>query len=337
MAVLLVTKPLAVLAATGARLDLCTLGAPYMQVRGLAAPAVLIALVLNSGLLAQKDSKTAFKAIVLSIVFNVIGDILLIRVFNLGLLGTAIATTAGVWLSVVCTVCLGYGPHRRVRIRWRPPRGEFWSSFCGAAAPLMLFSATTSFGWAVFQASATTLDVLSCAAHQAVWAVWSVFTMVTYPLSQAAQVFLTEDLSLRRGRRSALRLVRLILGIALTWGCALALICGALLTVVPSALVRDAQLLPLMKAIAPHACMSLVLAGSVQVLEGVMMAIGDTRCLAAAQLCSTVVIAGFLRIAMKRGSGIADLWPAVTLFYGVRAVMHALRLSVRGLGATAAG
>jgi len=223
-----------------------------------------------------------------------------------------------------------------LKLRLQLPPRSFWPTFWREALPLMVFQLTKSFVWGMLSATAAMLDVVSCAAHQAAWATWSVFCMVSFPLSQAAQVFLTEELATTGPGPGARRLVRLIVGLALALGCCLAVLCGGTLAFAPSAFVHDARLWPLMRAVAPHAAMSLVLTGSAQALEGVLIATCDTRFLSVAQIVNSILMAAWLRFAIQSGHGLTMLWPAITLFYLARVVQIGLRLKFRGLRYTEA-
>ncbi|KAI4318337.1 hypothetical protein MLD38_032059 [Melastoma candidum] len=66
----------------------------YVQIRGLAWPAVLIGWVAQSASLGMKDSWGPLKALVVASIVNGVGDIVLCRVMSYGIAGAAWATMA---------------------------------------------------------------------------------------------------------------------------------------------------------------------------------------------------------------------------------------------------
>ena len=106
------------LAATGAVPEILSAAGGYLLVRIWACPAVLATTVLQAGLLAQRDSVTCLLAVVVSAAFNIIGDIVLISQFKMGLVGAAWATMAGNYLSLAVRVV---PEHTRLHLPTHPP------------------------------------------------------------------------------------------------------------------------------------------------------------------------------------------------------------------------
>ena len=96
------------LAATGAVPELLAAAGGYLAVRIWACPAVLATTVLQSGLLAQRDSVTCLLAVIISAAVNVVGDIWLICHMKMGLVGAAWATAVGNYVSLAVLLVLGY-------------------------------------------------------------------------------------------------------------------------------------------------------------------------------------------------------------------------------------
>eukprot|EP00884_Botryococcus_braunii_P015819 jgi/Botrbrau1/2920/Bobra.0036s0053.2 len=84
----------------------------YMRVRAFAAPAVLIVMVAQAGLLAQKDSRTPLLCMMLQCLANVVGDIFLVKVYGMGLPGAAWATVAAQVLGAAALLMALYLPGR---------------------------------------------------------------------------------------------------------------------------------------------------------------------------------------------------------------------------------
>jgi Na+-driven multidrug efflux pump len=87
--------------ATGAVSDLVPSATTYLRVRAFAQPALLISIVTQSCLLAQKDSKSPAHSVLLQVVVNSAGDILLITQLGMGVVGAAWATVAAQYLGML--------------------------------------------------------------------------------------------------------------------------------------------------------------------------------------------------------------------------------------------
>jgi len=66
---------------------------PYLRVRALASPAVILTLVAQGACLGQQDMWTPMRVVAITGLINLIGDLFLILHCQLGTVGAAIATT----------------------------------------------------------------------------------------------------------------------------------------------------------------------------------------------------------------------------------------------------
>lgn len=314
----LLAAPEALLGATGALPMLIAPAAEYARVRAVSIPAALATVVLQSGLLAQKDATTPLRAIGASVLFNVLGDYFLVNVCGMGLLGSAYATAAGVWVGLALLVKLGYSKDRPVRLRWAMPGRKFWGEFARSSLVLGLFSICNNACFFFVQSVSTQLDMISCAAHQAVWAVWQVCVMASFPLQQAIQVFLTEELSGASAGKGARRLINMVSKVALSQGVVLGSLCGLLAAAAPALLAKDMALWPLMCSVAPAAFLSLLLAPISITLEGVLMTTNEDAYLARTQVMNCLAMAGGLYAVCSFGGGIKWVWSTLVVLYVAR-------------------
>ena len=178
------------LAATGAVPEMLAAAGGYLLVRIWACPAVLATTVLQSGLLAQRDSFTCLLAVVVSAAFNVVGDIVFITKMNMGLVGAAWATMLGNYLSLFVLILLGYtswgeslrdswetgkasagGRSMRragsegLRIQWHLPTGKEMASFGEALGPLFFIAICKNLCYLMLQ-------VRACARAGLRWCMW---------------------------------------------------------------------------------------------------------------------------------------------------------------------
>lgn len=89
------------IAATGAVSELLSPATAYLRVRAFAQPALLVSIVTQSCLLAQRDSKSPAYSVLLQVLVNAAGDVLLITQLGMGVVGAAWATVAAQYLGML--------------------------------------------------------------------------------------------------------------------------------------------------------------------------------------------------------------------------------------------
>ena len=90
-----------VIAATGAVASLQAPAASYLHIRAFAQPALLVSIVTQSCLLAQKDSRSPALAVALQVVVNATLDTVLIAYGGAGVAGAAWATVIAQYLGML--------------------------------------------------------------------------------------------------------------------------------------------------------------------------------------------------------------------------------------------
>jgi len=323
--------PHTIIGATGALSQLVGVAAGYARVRALSLPATLMTMVLQSGLLAQKDTSTPLKAIGAAVAFNVLGDIFLVNVCGMGLMGSAYATTAGIWAGLMLLITLGYGKGRKVRLTCQMPSSQWWKDFRNTSANLSVFSLLNNSCFMLISAAATQLTVTSCAAHQAVWAVWSVLCFCSFPLQQAAQVFLTEEITHWGHGKGSQRLIGLLLKIAGVFGMLLGCICGGMTAFAPGMVAGDPRLWGIMKSVAPLAFASMLVCPSTMCLDGILMAMNKSRYLMFSQALSCLGVGTGLYLSLQAGGGLPVIWAVVVALYCARYATNGSNLLVGSL------
>ena len=171
--------------ATGCVSELIPTAAKYLSVRGIGQPVVLTSMVVQAGLLAQKDVLTPLQVITATCILNIIGDLLLVP--KLGAVGAAWATLLAQVVSLPLMLILSK-MKKRLSIRLNMPNFAALKHFFNTAAPLFFFELGMSICYMMIESLATQFTVTSTAAFQALWAPLGVLGFFTYPLKQAAQV-----------------------------------------------------------------------------------------------------------------------------------------------------
>ena len=139
------------------------------------------------------------------------------------------------------------------------------------------------------QSVSTQFSVASAAAFQALWSPVSVLCFFTYPLKQAAQVFLPQMLSgsskenTIAGSPKSKEFLKVLASLSTILGVALASF-GVLLAQTPSLFTSDATLFPIIRGFAPYVAAVLPILGAAQVMEGVLLGTGDLSFLSRSQL-----------------------------------------------------
>jgi Na+-driven multidrug efflux pump len=87
--------------ATGAVASVQGPAATYLRVRTFAQPALLVSIVTQSCLLAQRDSRSPALAVLLQVVINAVLDTVLIVAFKAGVTGAAWATVIAQYLGML--------------------------------------------------------------------------------------------------------------------------------------------------------------------------------------------------------------------------------------------
>ena len=315
-------------AATGCRPELVPVAAAYLRVRVLAQPVVLASMVAQAGLLAQRDARTPFDAVLLACACNVAGDLLLVP--RLGAVGAAWATLASQVAALSALLLLS---KRRKRLSALPrlPKLKNLAPLVAAARPLFCFEVGLCVCYGAVQVLGSRFSVASTAAFQALWTPAAFIFFMSYPLKQAAAVFLpalaTEPDQTVGARPKSKEFVKVLCGLgvqvglvmgALTWACAQS----------PAIFTPDASLHATIRSFAvPAAAASLILPFS-QLAEGALLGAGDLGFLGASQIPNVAVTLGGGAVLLRGDAGVRGAYVVLLAFYGSRVVQGLLRVFV---------
>lgn len=318
---------------TGCVPELIPHAVAYLQIRALAQPAVLISMVLQAGLLAQGDSLTPAKAILLACLLNSFGDVFLIRIWGLGLQGAAAATSMAQWALVPFLLRRGYSNRNAgVCIRLCMPSikdlREFFSSF----GPLFIYNLSVNLCYSMVNSLATSFSTVTAAAHQVAWAIWSPLAFMPFPVQQCCQVFLSKYLAAAKeegsvgGASSHARLAREAVKVLVAMSVSVGLmvgLAGCLLVSHPGLLTKDAILWPIARSFVPYMLLSLLCIGFTILADGIQMVLVDIPFLAVSQFINMAVLFLFLRSVGHHG--ILSAWWGLCLFQLQRAIVGSTR------------
>ena len=177
--------------------DALARAASYLHVRAVSLPAVLLTMVANSALFAQKDSVTPARAVAASCALNAAGNALNAFLFKQGVAGTAWATVvAEVAVAAIMLRALARSGAYALPVggvaddggEWKAPSLGTFARFGASAAPLCAMYVLKNLCYLIIQSAGVCLGVVKTAAHQAVWAVWALWcvcatTSLPFPAS----------------------------------------------------------------------------------------------------------------------------------------------------------
>lgn len=310
----------------------------YVKIRSYSMPTTLLYGVLQAALLGAKDSSTALVAVVVSTLFNVVGDLYLVVIKKMGVKGAAIATLIA---QIAGTMAL-IGPARSKLFATRSERTKKISegtykkvstaSFLSFAAPVLtlVLGKLAAFG-VMTHVAASLPGETSLAAHQIVLSLFFFVSPFLEVLSQTAQAFLPQFYIARREEsavsptdaaaleKEAATLSRRLMGLGLTLAAVVAAVASSVPAFFPGLLTNDAMVGRSLKPLAVPLALGSLLTAPVAVAEGVLLARRELNFLAGTYILSTAVFPFFLFGIKKAKGPVSHVWVGFALFQLFRA------------------
>lgn len=313
------------LAMTGCDPALLPLSWQYLQIRALAAPAAIVTQVAQAGLLGQRDSRTPFKIVLVSIFLSLLGDLWLIGGCGMGVAGAAWTTAAAQYLSAgLLLVAL---QRSRVIPPFELPSRKELSALLVTASALGVYYISKTTSYLFLQASATRLPAMLLAAHQPVWQLWGLASFTNTPLEQAALAFIPAAATVQERRE--ITIVLLSLGALSGIGCSL--VAHGIPAFFPGLLTADVGLWTHMQSVWLPGTLSLLACGMDVSSTGVLLACKDVAYVARSMIFSGSALVAFLWWTKAGGGSVVGVWWGLTVFFGARVVQSLPRAVFRHL------
>ncbi|KAI9128350.1 hypothetical protein K1719_001343 [Acacia pycnantha] len=298
----------------------------YVQIRGLAWPAVLYGLVAQSASLGMKDSWGPLKALVIASAVNGIGHLVLCSFLQYGLAGAAWATLASQIVAAYMMVeALNKKGYNSFAIS-APSPSEFLKIF-GIAAPVFVTMFSKVAFYSLITYFATAMGTNTVAAHQVMIQMYSMCVVWGEPLSQTAQSFMPELLyGSNRSLVKAQNLLKSLLIIGTLLGVVIATIGMAVPWLIPNIFTPDPKVIREMHNVLLMFFVALSVTPCTHSLEGTLLAGRDLKYISLTMSGCFGLGALLLLLVSTKGYGLPGCWCALVGFQWARFFLALWRL-----------
>ncbi|KAJ4839415.1 Protein DETOXIFICATION 46, chloroplastic [Turnera subulata] len=298
----------------------------YVQIRGLAWPAILVGWVAQSASLGMKDSWGPLKALVVASAVNGIGDIVLCRFLSYGIAGAAWATMVS---QVVAALLMmdslnkkGYNAYS-ISV----PSSDDLKTIFGLAAPVFVMMMSKVAFYSLIVYFATSMGTLALAAHQVMIQAFFMCTVWGEPLSQTAQSFMPELMyGINRSLEKARMLLKSLVIIGAVLGLALGIVGTSVPWLFPNIFTPDLKVIQEMHKVLVPFFLALAVTPATLSLEGTLLAGRDLRFISLTMSGCFSMGALALLFAKSKAYGLPGCWFALVGFQWARFFLSLQRL-----------
>ncbi|XP_043709931.1 protein DETOXIFICATION 46, chloroplastic-like [Telopea speciosissima] len=299
----------------------------YVQIRGLAWPALLVGWVAQSASLGMKDSWGPLKALAVASAVNGIGDIVLCCFLGYGIAGAAWATM----VSQVIAALMMLGSLNQKGFNafsLSIPSLKELVQILELAAPVFITLTSKVAFYSLLTYFATSMGTITIAAHQVMIQVFCMCTVWGEPLSQTAQTFMPE---LIYGVNRSLEKARMLLKSLVIIGALTGFMLGTVGTSVPwffpSLFTTDHEVIGEMHKVLLPYFIALMVTPATHSLEGTLLAGRDLRFLSFSMSGCFSLGGLMLLLVSSRGCGLPGCWWGLAGFQWTRFCLALRRLT----------
>ncbi|KAL4364360.1 hypothetical protein GQ457_04G001810 [Hibiscus cannabinus] len=298
----------------------------YVQIRGLAWPAILVGWVAQSASLGMKDSWGPLKALAVASAVNGVGDIVLCSLLGYGIAGAAWATMVSQVIAAYMMIdSLNKKGYNAFSISI--PSLDDLQTIFGLAAPVFVMMMAKVAFYALIIYFATNMGTHTVAAHQVMIQMYGMCTVWGEPLSQTAQSFMPE---LLYGINKNLRKARMLLKSLVIIGASLGLLLGIVGTSVPwlfpNIFTSDQNVIREMHRVLVPYFIALAVTPATHSLEGTLLAGRDLKFVSLSMSGCFSLGAVVLLLLSREGYGLPGCWYALVGFQWARFFLSLQRL-----------
>ncbi|KAL9414788.1 hypothetical protein AB3S75_043118 [Citrus x aurantiifolia] len=298
----------------------------YVQIRGLAWPAVLTGWVAQSASLGMKDSWGPLKALVVASAVNGIGDIVLCRFLGYGIAGAAWATMASqVIAAYMMIINLNQKGYNAFTISIPLPN-ELLAIFELAAPVFVMMMSKVAF-FTLLTYFATSMGTITLAAHQVMIQTLMMCTVWGEPLAQTAQSFMPEFLyGMNRNLAKARMLLKSLVIIGAILGVLLAIVGTSVPWLFPNIFTPDKVIVQEMHKVLVAYFVALIVTPAILSLEGTLLAGRDLKFVSFSMSGCFSLGALALLLVSGKGYGLPGCWYVLVGFQWTRFFLAFQRL-----------
>jgi len=294
--------------------------ARWLRIALLGAPAILVTLAGNGWMRGVQDTLRPFRYVLAGNLLSAIVCPILVYPMGLGLEGSAIANVLAQYVAAALFLRALFVDGALDRPEWRIMAAQMVMG-----RDLILRSLSFQVCFLSAAAVAARSSAAAVGAHQIVYQLWVLLSLVLDSLAIAAQALIGAELGANR-RESAQRVAWQIMRYSLSLGVLLAGVFAALAPILPRLFTSD----PAVLAQIPPAWWLFVaqqpIAGVVFALDGVLLGAGDTAYLRTTTLaCALGAFLPLIWLSWAFDCGLAGIWVGLTMFLVTRMCAVVLR------------
>ncbi|XP_065868168.1 protein DETOXIFICATION 46, chloroplastic-like [Euphorbia lathyris] len=298
----------------------------YVQIRGLAWPAILYGLVSQSSSLGMKDSMAPLKALLVATVVNTSGHLVLCTWLGYGIVGAAWSTMASQVIAAYMVVeALNKKGYNAYAVTIPSPK-EFLHILSIAGPVFVTMFSKVAF-YSVMTYFATAMGTFTVAAHQVMIQIYGMCMVWGEPLSQTAQSFMPELLyGVERSVEKARMLLKSLLIIGAILGVTIATIGTTIPWLFPNIFTRDPNVIQEMHKVLLLFFVANSAAPCTLSLEGTLLAGRDFKFISMSMSGCFSLGALVLLLISNKGYGVQGCWCALVAFQWGRFLFAIRRL-----------
>jgi putative MATE family efflux protein len=300
----------------------------YMRIRAVGLPFILLGMVGHGALRGVGDTRTPLVIVLVANAVNAALDVVLVVVFDAGLVGVAWATVA----SEVVAVAMMLAVRRRAGLllsgHGRPNRAAVRAMFV-VSRDVVLRTGGLLLGLLLIATAAARVDIATAAGHQVLFQIYLLTAFVQDSVAVAGQTMIGTAL----GRGDAVgtqAIVRRLTGWGVVLGVGSAAGLLSLGGILPPVLTDDPAALAAIAAAWTVASIAQLPGGVAFVLDGVLMGADDWAYLRTWTVTAALGAGLAAQLVTMSGGGLRGLWWCVVGMTVVRAISLLLRVRSGG-------